>query len=40
MMDTTCEPNIIILAQVVLEIFCLQASIDIQLETLKRKIIQ
>ena len=40
MMDTTCEPNIMILAQVVHEIFCSQASIDKQWESGKREIIQ
>ena len=29
-METSCEPNIMILAQVVGEIFCSQASIDLQ----------
>ena len=40
MMDTTCEPNIMILAQVVLEIFCSQAGTDLQWESGKREIIK
>ena len=39
-MDTTCEPNTMILAHVALEIFCSQASIDIQWESWKIEIIQ
>ena len=36
MLDKTCEPNIMILGQVVLQIFCSQASVDIQWEMCKK----
>ena len=39
MLDLTCEPNIMILAQVVLEISCSQACTDLQWESGKREII-
>ena len=34
-LDTICEPNIMILAQAVLEIFCSQGSIGLQWESRK-----
>ena len=37
-LDTICEPNIMILARVVLEIFCSQGSIGLQWESWKRVI--
>ena len=36
-LDTICEPNIMILAQMVLEIFCSQSSIGLQWESRKKK---
>ena len=39
-LDTVCEPNIMILAQTVLKIFCWQDSIGLQYISRKRGIIQ
>ena len=39
MLDTNCEPNIMILAQAVLEIFCSQGPLWVKCLSLKRGII-
>ena len=39
-LDTICEPNIMFLAQVVLQIFCWQGSIGLQMKSWNREIIQ
>ena len=36
-LDTICEPNIMILVQAVLEVFCSQGSIGLQWESRKKK---